>query len=153
MKKRFLFSILCCVASQVIGQHTTKDVEKINWLQGQWTRLNTKPGRTGTEYWKKISSTEWIGKGITMKGSDTVFVEKMKIVLRENCLYYVADVPENKSEVYFKFTAISAEGFTCENPTHDFPKKIVYHIEPDNRLKASISGDGKTIDYFFEKGK
>jgi hypothetical protein len=47
-------------------------------------------------------------------------------------------------------TEISAASFTCENPEHDFSKKIVYQKDGD-KLKATISGDGGSIDYFFEK--
>jgi hypothetical protein len=41
--------------------------------------------------------------------------------------------------------------FVCENPKRDFPKKIVYEWEESRRLKATVSGNGKAIDYFFIK--
>ena len=85
-----------------------------------------------------------------MRGSDTLFVEKLRILIRENNVYYVADVPENQKLVYFKLTEISDKGFVCENPDHDFPKKVTYQLE-GNQLKATISGDGKSVDYVFEK--
>ncbi|WP_315820030.1 hypothetical protein [Paraflavitalea speifideaquila] len=62
----------------------------------------------------------------------------------------MADVPQNKEPVYFKLTAITKDGFTCENPNHDFPKKIDYKLD-GNKLRATISGDGKAIDYLFER--
>jgi hypothetical protein len=49
----------------------------------------------------------------------------------------VSDVPEDKQPVYFAITEITETGFTCENPQHDFPKKIMYRKE-GNQLKANV---------------
>ena len=85
-----------------------------------------------------------------MKGNDTAFVEKTKLVIISNLIYYVADVPGNKEPVYFKLTSINDNEFIVENAAHDFPKKITY-TRDGSKLKATISGDGKSIDYFFER--
>ena len=125
---------------------------KLSWLTGTWNRTNTKPGRSGHEKWSRISDKEYVGYGVNMRGTDTAFVEKIKIQVKDNTIYYVADVPENKEPVFFKFISLTNDGFICENPGHDFPKKIEYKLTGD-KLKATISGDGKAIDYFFEKAK
>ena len=56
----------------------------------------------------------------------------------------------NQKPVYFKLTEITDIGFVCENQEHDFPKKIAYQLD-GKKLKAQISGNGKVIDYLFEK--
>ena len=65
-------------------------------------------------------------------------------------LYYVADVPDNKGLVYFEISEVTKDGFVCENPMHDFPKKLVYQLN-GSRLSARISGGDKVIDYLFER--
>jgi len=125
---------------------------KLEWLIGTWNRTNNKPGRTANERWEKIKDYELRGFGVSFKGSDTAYVEKIKIVMKNDTIYYVADVPENNTLVYFKMTMISEDGFVCENPRHDFPKKIAYHRK-DQSLKAQISGDEKEIDYYFDRQK
>lgn len=121
----------------------------LSWLTGMWKRTNVKPGRTAHERW--IKTNEGLqGWGISMNGADTSFVEKLRIVTKDNKLYYVADVPQNKRLTWFLITEVSATSFTCEDPEHDFPKKIVYQLD-GNKLKATISGNGKSIDYFFER--
>ncbi len=127
-----------------------KDFDKLSWLEGTWTRTNTKPGKTAHERWWKGNGKEWIGVGVSLKGSDTTFVEKLRIVVKDNAIYYVADVAENKGSVYFKVIEISSDGFACENPQHDFPKRITYKREGNN-LKAATSGDGRSIDFLFVK--
>lgn len=138
------------VKSQAGNQTTYSTIDQLKWLEGTWTRTNSKAGQSGIEMWKKMSSTELSGRGITMHGSDTAFVEKLGIVVRDGDLFYVADVPENQQPVYFRLTEIKQNSFTCENPKHDFPKKIAYILK-GNKLHAIISGDGKSIEFFFEK--
>ena len=147
----FLFLIACSVSAQVESSPTQK-LKKMEWLLGNWNRTNTKPDRTAHEHWEKKSDTEWAGVGVNMRGSDTVFVEKLKIVIEKGKLFYVADVPENKKLVYFEITSVKSNGFVCENPQHDFPKKIEYQLEGD-KLLATISGGEKKIEYFFVRKK
>ena len=141
-----LFSVTLLQGQSV----TSTDFKKLSWLEGTWTRTNSKPGRSGNERWVKKSASEWQGWGVSMSGKDTAFVEKLKLVIKEGGIFYVADVPENKQAVYFKFTELTDNQFTCENPQHDFPKKISYQRN-GNKLKAIISGDGKAMEYLFEK--
>lgn len=154
MKKNHLFILLLAVSTTAIGQvnsnQITEKFKKINWVIGTWYRTNAKPGRSGIEKWEITSANELRGFGINLQGKDTTFVEKLRIIIKDDNIVYVADVPENQKPVYFKLTEISDTGFVCENPEHDFPKKISYQLE-GKKLKAQISGDGKAIDYLFEK--
>ena len=144
------FASIVMTYSELSAQQVNEDFKKLDWLEGTWIRTNVKPGRSAHEKWQKISSAEWQGWGINMKGNDTAFVEKLKLVIKDDNIYYVADIVENKEPVYFKFTTITDNGFVCENPQHDFPKTISYQ-KNGSGIKATISGDGKSIDYLFEK--
>jgi hypothetical protein len=146
----FFALIFSNVKSQTANQSAHSTVDQLKWLEGTWTRTNSKAGQSGIEMWKKVSSTELSGRGVAMQGSDTVFVEKLRIIVRDGNLFYVADVPENQNPVFFRLTEIKKNSFTCENPDHDFPKKIAYNLQ-GNKLQAKISGDGKVIDYLFER--
>jgi len=139
-----------CSFSQTLTSETTSNFKKLEWLVGTWNRTNIKPGKSSFERWEKKSEFELRGIGVTMNGNDTAFVEKITILIKDNSIYYVADVPENEKPVYFKLVEISNTGFVCENPEHDFPKKISYQVNGID-LKAQISGDGKSIDYLFKK--
>lgn len=137
-----LFVVICASAS-------AQSVTELSWLVGTWNRTNVKAGRAAHERWVKTAEG-FEGWGVNLNGADTTFVEKLRIVTKDNKLYYVADVPQNKELTYFLMTAVSANSFTCENPQHDFPKKIVYQLDGD-KLKATISGNGKSMDYLFER--
>lgn len=143
--KVLLFILLM---TTMIGSQA-QSIKDVSWLEGTWNRTNVKAGRSAHERW--IKTNEGLqGWGVNMSGADTTFVEKLRIVTKDNKLYYVADVPQNKESTYFLITEVTATSFTCEAPEHDFPKKIVYQLD-GTKLKATISGNGKSFDYFFER--
>jgi hypothetical protein len=152
MNKIVLSILLIFFLASVKAQKYSPEVEAkfklLNWLSGTWERTNVKAGRTASERWHIDEPYSFIGLGVTMNGTDTVFLEKIKIVIERNNLYYVADVKENKTPVYFQLTEITSSGFVCENRDHDFPKKIEYSLK-GSILTVIISGDGKSQDYLF----
>jgi hypothetical protein len=133
------------------GQEAT-DFKKLEWMAGTWKKTNGQPGETGQEKWERISETEWQGSGFSLRGKDTSFVERLRIIVKNKHIYYIADIPGNPEPVWYRFTEITNDGFTCENLEYDFPKRIEYH-KTGNKIKATVSGDGKFIDYLFKKQK
>lgn len=125
-------------------------LKQIEWLLGNWNRVNSPAGKSGYEYWQRTSATEWRGRGIAMKGADTTFVEILKIVVEKGSLYYAADVPGNNKPVYFEMTSVSENSFVCENPAHDFPKRIEYHFD-GKQIRARVSAGSQGMDYVFER--
>lgn len=127
------------------------EFEKLSWLNGAWNQTNiTKPGSALVEQWTKSGDYEMRGQATTTQNGDTVYVERITLQIKDNAIYYVADVPQNKQPIYFKLISITGNGFVCENPEHDFPKKITYELT-GNQLKATISGNGKSFDYLYVK--
>lgn len=129
-------------------QHgSLKDLE---WILGTWIRQNAKAGELQQERWWRISDREFRGMGMVTRDSDTVFVEKLGILLEDGSLYYVADVPENPTPVYFKFTSQGKQAFVSENPLHDAPKRIAYELE-GKVMTARVSWDGGGFEAVFKK--
>jgi hypothetical protein len=150
MKNLFFLCLLITPFITYAQNLMASDFKKLYWLVGEWNRTNVKDDASGLEKWITNSEKELQGWGITMKGRDTVLIEKTKLIAKDDAIYYVADVPGNKELVYFKLTQVTDHSFSCENLQHDFPKKIVY-INEGSILKATISGNGKSINYLFER--
>jgi len=123
--------------------------EDFTWLEGTWERINLKPGSTAYESWK-VTNQSLHGLGVRLKGTDTVFTEKLKLIETDRGMSYVAEVAHNNSAVYFKIIDYDKHSFISENPSHDFPKRITYQLEGDE-LTVIISGDGKSIPFVFQK--
>lgn len=127
------------------------DLSELEWLLGTWQRTNVRPGTMAYEKWEKQSEQLFTGMGWSMKGADTTFVEKLRLEVKANKLYYVADVKENATPTYFEITEVSGQGFKSENPEHDFPKAIEYQLK-EKVLTAIISdGADKRMGFVFER--
>ncbi|MEP1035201.1 hypothetical protein [Ekhidna sp.] len=143
MKKPILIFVSLFAFQLAIGQ----SMKDFKWLEVTWERQNVNPGTTAYEVWKKIDQG-FEGLGVSLKGNDTTFVEKLWIVEKDSDFYYVADVKSNPEPTYFKITSISKNGFVSENPQHDFPKKIEYSLE-GNKMTVVISAGEKAMGFVF----
>jgi hypothetical protein len=151
MNKIFFFILSLFTVGHVIAQNKAlfkKNFTSLHWLVGTWERTNVKPGIKAHEEWHLDSANHLRGIGLTMKEEDTLFIERIQILMDENNIYYVADVKGNQAPVYFAFTTLTKNGFVCENPEHDFPKKIEYNLK-DSILTVRISSGGKSQNYIF----
>jgi uncharacterized protein DUF6265 len=119
---------------------TYDQLEKVNWILGEWE--NTSAEGNLTETWTKLNDSTYAGKTVFVAGKDTVFTETIEIVQNENELFYntkVSNQNEGKA-VSFKSTGATDSQFVFENPKHDFPQKIAYNKITSDSLVAEVSG-------------
>lgn len=148
---KWLMLLLSFMLSRyALSQVTTTDLSRLDWLVGTWERTNGRAGRTSFEKWEEVKPGELKGIGFFVQGADTTITERLKIVWSGNDLNYIADVTGNREPVFFRFTKLELHHFICENPSHDFPKRIEYQWN-ETELNATISGDGKSVTYRFRK--
>lgn len=151
---KIILTILMALALSACAQYAKipstgqLQFKKLEWLIGNWQRCNAKPGESGIERWQKVSEYKLIGAGITLKGRDTVFAEALEICIQGKNILYIVKLSDERLPVVFKLTRINENGFTFENPDHDFPKKIEYQ-NSDNSLNAVVSAGNHKIIYKF----
>ncbi len=126
------------------------DIRHFDWLCGAWQNIKTGE----IEQWSR-SGDDMELKGISFKvaGNDTLISELMTIKEANGRLCFIADVPQNNTEVRFYIDSTSENGFACSNPDHDFPKFIRYELTAADSLYAEIEGDGRIIPFRFVKLK
>jgi len=139
-----IFLLLMSLTIQ--AQQKPYSIQEFTWLEDNWERQGMKEGTSAMEYWL-FENNQIQGKGLSFQGTDTTFVEGLSIQLKDNKVYYVADVPGNDAPTYFEITSLSKTGFVSENSQHDFPKRIEYKLELGT-LKVVIS-DGAANKIFF----
>ncbi len=130
----------------------TEMTENLDWLTGNWKRLNEEAGKETFENWKKISPSEYSGIGFTMQKGDTISQEKMDIIQTNGKWTLLVKIPNEKEATSFEMTELKNNEFICVNDSIDFPKKIQYWIEGE-KMKAKISNDEMEIPFEFEKIK
>jgi hypothetical protein len=110
-----------------------------NWL-GTWTE-NQADG-TFTESWTKESDTLFLGASSMVNGKDTLFREDIRLVLRGKAIFYIPTVPGQNEDkpVAFKLITSSDKTWTFENNTHDYPSQIIYTLNNQNSITATIQG-------------
>lgn len=127
--------------------------KEFGWLCGTWKMKN----KNVFETWKVSPDDKSLeGFSFQTKGVDTTGMERIRLVFEQDAFYYIPDVAGDQSAVKFMITTYTTDSFVAENPQHDFPKIIRYHlIRKENKdfIEASIEGNGKVIPYSFERLK
>lgn len=145
--KRFQLLLLCCLSgllactSEQQEKEPHGELKKLTWLLGDWANTNKKASLH--ERWWMSGDSVFTGEGYELIQNDTVFQEKLSLVMKGNELFYVPTVSgqNDNQPVFFKVIEISDSGFVCENPDHDFPQIIRYRLESPMVLIASIEGE------------
>lgn len=110
------------------------------WLEGQW-ETGDSVGLTA-ESWDMINDQFMTGEGLFIMPEGFTIIEELAIFVRDGELYYAAVVPNQNEgrEVIFIATYSSSDSLVFENPTHDFPKKVIYNKKDHDTIEVHVSG-------------
>jgi hypothetical protein len=134
-----LFSFVSCKNGN--GKNKTYvEIEKVSWLIGNWENI-TEEGKL-SETWEKKNDSTLVGESYFIRDKDTLHSERIELSQKEEELFYIPIVKgqNNNKPVTFKLTLATENEFTFENPTHDYPQKIVYKMVNASNILATISG-------------
>ena len=135
--------IACNNQKSVVSNELHKREQKItqaSWLIGKWS--NTAKQRHDYETWGKYNDSTYLGKSYSIQNGDTVSSESIKLVEGNEGIYYIPIVQgqNNNLPVSFKLIVVETNKLVFENPAHDFPQRISYHLVSPDSLVAEISG-------------
>ena len=140
MKINYCATLICMLLVFFGGAEiqAQSSVENISWLAGCWAGKAN--GREFTEQWMKPAGDTMLGMGRTVAKGKTVDFEFMQIRQEQpGDIYFVAK-PSGQQEASFKLVTTNARELIFENPTHDFPQRVIYRLKDDDSLLASIEG-------------
>jgi hypothetical protein len=80
-----------------------------------------------------------LGMSRTIVGGKATEFEFLQIRQQGTDIFYVAK-PSGQAEALFKLIQHSKQEAVFENPTHDFPQRIIYRLQPDGLMTARIEG-------------
>jgi len=115
------------------------NLEPARWLLGQWQAESG--DKRVLETWREVSATTFEGSGVTSARADAAVLdgEDLRLVAMLDAVFYVAKVAHNPYPVAFRMTGCDAGRLVFENPTHDFPRRLEYTMQPDGRLEVTVS--------------
>ncbi|MGN6390887.1 MAG: DUF6265 family protein [Gemmatimonadales bacterium] len=119
------------------AQTRSADVSQLEWLAGCWEQ------RSGhqviEEQWNRPRGGLMLGTGRTVRGDSLVEYEQVRIEQRAGRLIYAAQ-PSGQTPADFASITVSETAVTFENPTHDFPQRVMYRRAGRDSLVARVEG-------------
>jgi hypothetical protein len=115
----------------------------LTWLAGCWASEGGEPG--SGEQWMPPAGGTLLGTSRTVTKGRTVAHEFMQIREHEpGRLAFIAN-PSGQAQATFPVKSLGAREVVFENPTHDFPQRVIYRLDEAGVLRARIEGtiDGK----------
>ena len=123
-------------------QPSAPTVARLAWLGGCWRHAS--PTRTVDEQWMAPSGGMMLGMGRTVRDGRVLEYEHLRIHERAGRVVYTA-LPSGQPTADFEATNVSDTLVAFENPTHDFPQRVVYRARGRDSLVARVEGtrDGR----------
>lgn len=152
------FAVLLALAPPMAAQAplappTSLSVESLAWMAGGWVF----EGKAHIEeHWMAPKGGAMVGMGRTVARGRMVAFEFLRIETKDGATDYIAS-PGGQPPTRFRLVRTSASEAVFENPTHDFPKRILYRLQPDGSLLARVEGDGtekeKALEFKYRRIK
>jgi hypothetical protein len=142
-----------CIAFLLIGcaNNETKQAEvvkeevkadafaKFVWVLGDWNNMNSET--QSFEHWERESDSSMVAYSLTLRDTDTVFHEQMRLFLEDGTMkLYIETVGDNPNPVVFELKKDAEHVFTFENLRNEFPSQIVYTNPEPKKIKAWVAG-------------
>lgn len=138
----------CFLAALILGTGAAAGqktgVDQLDWMSGCWSSEDGK--QQVDECWMKPAGQSMLGTSRTIAGGKTVFTEYVQIREANGEIAYVVSLGLSARPVSFRLIRISATEVVFENPTHDFPQRIIYRRDSADALFARIEGKEKGVD-------
>ena len=123
-------------------------ISELGWMSGDW---QTPPGRPAQieEHWTQPAGGSMLGVSRTVIGIRTLEFEYLRLEQRAEGIFYVAHPKARCPGTDFKLTSVTTSEAVFENPSHDFPKRIIYRKTAVGGLVATIDGGEGTKSQSF----
>lgn len=124
---------------QVVLKEASTTIQDLSWVLGDWININAQT--QSYEHWEKAADGSLVGESMTLRQTDTVFAERMKMYIEnEKIKLYIETVGDAPNPVVFTLKENAEHLFTFENPRNEFPSQIVYTNPETNTIHAWVAG-------------
>ncbi len=130
------------------------DLAALEWLEGEWRRETARG--VAIERWRRVAGVGLVGEAaLRPTGVDAeIPTESLLLVAMGPDIFYIARPLENAYPVGFRLVSLTDDVAVFENPTNDFPQRLIYRHVSDDAMTASIEGPGddgrvQRIDFEF----
>jgi len=112
-------------------------IADLAWMAGAWAGEEGKGQME--EYWTAPKGGAMLGVHRDVVDGKMVSFEFLRIEERSGSLVYLS-MPQGRPVTPFPLAKLEGKRIVFENPSHDFPQRILYRLEADGSLAARIEG-------------
>jgi len=121
----------------------------LSWLSGYW--LSCDGGREVAETWSVPRNGHLLGSTVTVRG-ERVSYELSRIGPGDDGTLRFFAQPSGQAPAEFPLVESGAGSAAFENPSHDFPQRILYRREGDRlraRIEGTIDGASRSVEWIY----
>jgi hypothetical protein len=151
MRSRLILTLIAAAIGSPIHAQSSAGIDDAAWLGGCWSFAG-KNGFT-EEHWLPPAGGAMLGLSRTIRGDKMVEFEYLAIRTIDGKLSYVA-TPSRQKETVFTLARHSPAELVFENPSHDFPQRVIYRKVPDGlavRIEGIVDGKSRSADFPFRR--
>ncbi len=126
---------------------------RLAWMSGSWVR--ELDGNTSEELWTTPRGGSMLGVNRTIEGGKLMFFEYLRIESTPEGIVYIAS-PKGRRPTTFRLVEEGPQRAVFENPTHDFPQRIIYWREGpllSARIEGEQRGQMSSDEWQWERGR
>ncbi len=137
MKKLFGAAMALLLTGQAAPPSGVADLA---WMSGSWA--TSESGRWTEESWSAPRGGVMLGYSRSGRGETMREFEFLRLQAGADGVPVYFAQPGGRPPVPFRLTARSGASATFENPSHDFPQRIVYRRQRDTMVATISALDG-----------
>jgi len=149
-------ALLLSVGAPADPEPAGKDpLSKLSWMAGRWSGEDA--GTSIEEVWLEPRGGLMLALHRDVKGGRAVSFEFLRIEsTREGIVYFAS--PQGAPATPFRFVEASSgsKRAVFENPTHDFPNRILYWLDGAGamhaRIEGKLEGKAESQEWVWRKG-
>lgn len=145
--------LLTAAASLFCALAQAQDISAASFLAGNWIE-KTERGET-QEMWTAPRGDMMAAVNSSLRGTRAGF-EFLRIVKRDGKLIYLASPGGRTPPTEFPLKESGENRLVFENPTHDFPTRILYTRDGDTliaRIEGTMGGKERAMEWRFKRSQ
>ena len=126
------------------------EVPDLRWLAGYW--LSCEDGREVSESWSDRRGDIMLGGMLTVRRDGRSGFEQARIAFSSGGQATFIAQPSGQSTAEFRLVRGGPAEAVFENPTHDFPQRVIYRREGERligRIEATSGGREQWMEWHY----
>ena len=136
-RSALLLALMLVTMSSTDATADTCVADSLSWMAGSWSA--TRNGIREEEHWMAPRAGVLVGMNRIASDAKLRGFEYFRIETRADGVYYVSS-PGGQPPTPFKLKECGPGRVVFENPTHDFPQRVIYRRAHADTLHARIEG-------------